>query len=318
MKLFIPIVIVLSIICFHIQIGTTQSQQSVDPWIFQQRDLLYQNIIDATHIPSLFNADNSNNCLWGLRLQFHWQYNSGRLEATGSNINQQSWWADMNYFLSVIPYLAAMRANLVPQVIITPPSDPMIASKVCTTFETCNSTMMARWYNFFETIVAHQNGSSSTTDSELLEIMWMAHTESIHVALEKFDRELKLFSEKESKFGFGWANFVEVISIVNFNTNFTQVTTLSADLPNRMLKFTDFPPFITNMTKDMNNIVLAIHSIADLAKTPLWNPFLDTLRAICKKPACQTLIDNKIQEFVSHPIPTILDILFNIMSSCSK
>lgn len=88
------------------------------------------------------------NIIWGLALQHGWQQGSGRLmdplvmtttagtatasngtsasadtyihaqahEATDTTISPSSWWACMNYYLSVLPYLGAVEAGLAPSV----------------------------------------------------------------------------------------------------------------------------------------------------------------------------------------------------------
>eukprot|EP01035_Chromulina_nebulosa_P017478 gene17478-23030_t len=60
--------------------------------------------------------DNSKNILWGLPLQHSWQYVTGRLFSSDNDttIDVKAWWGDMNYYLSIIPYLGAVKAALLP------------------------------------------------------------------------------------------------------------------------------------------------------------------------------------------------------------
>ncbi len=73
----------------------------------------------------LIGQNNSANPLWGIPLQLGWQFSSGRLQTTGNDgytncpshsrdslcISVTKWWADMNYYLTVLPFIAAFNAG---------------------------------------------------------------------------------------------------------------------------------------------------------------------------------------------------------------
>ncbi|KYQ91408.1 DUF781 family protein [Tieghemostelium lacteum] len=317
----------LVLILFVILFSLSNCQEiTVDPWIFQERVSLFDNLLEI-HLPLVFGESNENNCLYGLPLQLNWQNRSGRLNGAMTNgkyrIDEYSWWADMNYYLSVIPYLAAMELNMVPQVNIVPPRF-MNASLFCLTYEKCNKTVMDNWVNYFRLLRNLQQGQQNNSgtveemNKQLLEIMWIAHTGSINHALMTFNTQLNLYNVKESKFGFGWANFVEILSIINFNTNYTQVSAMEIALPFRLLKWYDFPPLISDLPEPQQVIVSTMFDIADVSKTIFWEPFLDSLRNIVKNPRCQEMLNRQLQAFVYHPVNTLLFILKDIILSCPQ
>ena len=85
----------------------------IDPWVYSERlGAMKTLILETTHAsPCLFENDVNNNILWGLALQFGWQFSSGRLFTTNFTMTSRSWWADMNYQLMIIPLLGASAAS---------------------------------------------------------------------------------------------------------------------------------------------------------------------------------------------------------------
>ncbi|KAK5577578.1 hypothetical protein RB653_002521 [Dictyostelium firmibasis] len=283
----------------------------VNPWNYQERIDLYITLINSTNIP-VFGSDNLNNCLNGLQLQFEWQNRSGRLEIENSTINLKSWWADMNYYLSVIPYLSAMNNGLVPQVEIYKTDD----SRFCTTYLECDQTVMHLWDLFFQEIINIKNNGSYGNDQKILQIMWNAHIGSIGKAGTIFQDTLSLLPLKEKKFGNGWAHFVDVIAVVNFNTNYSQVSLLGSNLPPSMISIFDFPPFIPRFTKSQNNVVMSMFAIDDIAQSSLtWNLFMTLIKTATQNENCRNLINNEINNFINSPTTTFITIVINILTN---
>ncbi|KAN0035325.1 hypothetical protein ACTA71_004590 [Dictyostelium dimigraforme] len=284
----------------------------VNPWIYQERLGLYTTLINFTNIP-VFGSDNLNNCLNGLQLQFEWQNYSGRLEIQNStNINLKSWWANMNYYLSVIPYLSAMNNGLVPQVEIFKTDD----NRFCTTYLECDPIVMHNWDLFFQEIINIKNNGSYGDDQKILKIMWNAHVGSIGKAGPIFQDTLSLLPLKEKKFGNGWAHFVDVIAVVNFNTNYSQVSTLGESLPPSIISIFDFPPFISRFTKNQNNVVMSMFAIDDIAQSSLtWNLFMTLIKTATQNENCRNLINNEINNFIKSPTTTLITILINILTN---
>ena len=137
---------------------------TVDPWIYSQRLFLYETILNNTNI-NLYNNNNESNILWGLPLQFTWQMSSGRLFVNNQTkrLSGNGWWACMNYYLSVIPYIYAAEVGIVPKVNILPPidNDP---SKFCLNSVNCSTTLGEKWTNFYNLLKTYQNKERKRID----------------------------------------------------------------------------------------------------------------------------------------------------------
>ena len=69
----------------------------VEPWSYMSRLKAYKTLIDATQ-HCYYGAQGDGNILWGLALQFGWQYSTGRLHVDEQGqIPIHNWWSNMNY-----------------------------------------------------------------------------------------------------------------------------------------------------------------------------------------------------------------------------
>ena len=104
---------------------TPAGQPILNPWTYEERLGAMKSLIvtTTTHSPCLFEKDAANNVLWGLALQFGWQFRTGRLFADNLTLTPYSWWGDMNYQLMIVPLLGAMAAGYpdVPDVLVSKP-----------------------------------------------------------------------------------------------------------------------------------------------------------------------------------------------------
>jgi hypothetical protein len=209
------------------------------------------------------------NIIWGLALQHGWQQGSSRLmdpllvtiatatarngtsasantyihaqahpdEAINTTISPSSWWACMNYYLSVLPYLGAVEAGLAPRVALLSNPDP---TRFCTdTKEDWCRELVQPWAKFFLSVEA----TSSACDEvpvpvpvpvpvhrgipethfpvadgidftlpvgmeSLLQELWAAHLHSINAAKPRFQDELALYPGTEQRFCRSWASLV--------------------------------------------------------------------------------------------------------------
>ena len=174
-----------------------QKKTVIDPWNYLQRMGVYKLMIK--HTEPFFNSwgyNNTGNLLWGLPLQFGWQKMSGRLRDMRSNhgnvgcgdycVSPNSWWADMNYYLSVLPFLGALNAGIFsplkyPLYINKPPNvSDKVKQKFCTSVEECKAKhdeVIQDWTEFFRRIKA---ASSASDHDATVALMWKAHTTSIN------------------------------------------------------------------------------------------------------------------------------------------
>lgn len=140
------------------------------------------------------------NPFWGYASQLAWQHRSGRLGSPNAfAIEPDSWWGCCNYALSVVPYIAAMRADLVPRLPITP--HPAYAS------------VMPRWH---EALRAMRAGG----DLDAIRLaLWRAHQVSITCAVEMHERECALMPAAEQRFVRGWTRMVDLFAAAGFRTD---------------------------------------------------------------------------------------------------
>lgn len=218
--------------------------------------------------------NNTGNLLWGLPLQFGWQMSSGRLSdmAVGQGrcaeslcVSPNSWWADMNYYLSVLPFLGALKAGLFPllkhPVYISKPANvsDVVKDKFCTSIEECTEKhpeVINDWADFFAQV---KGGSDDGNHDVTIALMWKAHTTSILTAQPLFTEEVSLMSLPERKFGVGWALLVEFIATTYFQTNLNNTADQQTALPPRILRGSDKVPFIPDFTAAQNRVLLAIN-----------------------------------------------------------
>jgi len=295
------------------------SAPTVNPWIVEERLSLYDTLLSVTQYPPLFNESNEGNILWGLPLQFRWQNDSGRLMVNNETglIFGKSWWGCMNYYLSVVPYLGAMNAGVVNDTIILPPTDND-PSKFCLSVSDCNSTLLDKWTTYFLTVQDIQSGNTTnmTVDS-LMAVLWEAHTSSILYAMEVFVDELTyLASDQEEKFGIAWGHFVQIIAAARFVTNSTQVHTMQADLPYRMLLASDHPPHIPDFTKNMNVACESMFTIYYTCNSTEYRLFLDTWFFAMESPSCRADAQVMINNFFTNPVVEILKAMAEFALLC--
>lgn len=171
----------------------------VDPWLYIDRLGIFKIMVVSTErYFSTWGFNNSGNLLWGLPLQFGWQMTTGRLSVTTptshdlsriTRFSPSSWWADMNYFLSIIPFFGALKAGIVlpakkPLYILKPANvTKELSDKFCSSVTECVSRhpkLMSSWTKFFEHL--HEKMVKGETDGKdvTVGLLWAAHTDSIH------------------------------------------------------------------------------------------------------------------------------------------
>ncbi|XP_042302045.1 protein LEG1 homolog isoform X2 [Sceloporus undulatus] len=248
--------------------------------------------------------NNVGNILWGLPLQHGWQYETGRLadplNATtcghmdGDNmcISINSWWACMNYYLSVIPFLGAVDSGffgeLPYEVKILPPDGQ--EADFCHTTTECNAqapALMDDWRKFFKYLLStapstESSATHSFSQDEALKYMWKAHVLSIGFALPKFRNRLLYLSDPESSFGKDWALAVDFIAATHFRTNQNTTNHFQTGLPPRILLEGDKAPFIADFTPVQNRVLFFLGALRGANEKigrillPLWRMAMST------------------------------------------
>lgn len=166
----------------------------IDPWNYKQRLGVLKIMIIATESyfrPWGFN--NTGNLLWGLPLQFGWQMTSQRLQVDAHSDNSlyftpSRWWADMNYYLSIIPFLGAVKAGVIPKskypfYILYPQNvTSEVRDKFCTSVTQCQSrypSLMEKWSTFFDHLRTREYDNFGQDMDTTVGLLWDAHITSI-------------------------------------------------------------------------------------------------------------------------------------------
>ncbi|XP_070275330.1 protein LEG1 homolog [Myotis yumanensis] len=124
-------------------------------------------------------------------------------------ISVDSWWADLNFYLSAMPFLAAVDSGIMgipsDNVTLLPPYKEQMS--FCFNVSSCHSSFpeaMKKWNEFYQ----HLKSNSSNFD-DLLKYLWATHVSSLEVAHKNFHNRLRYYSKQEADFGRNWALFVD-------------------------------------------------------------------------------------------------------------
>uniref|UniRef100_A0A673TMY5 Protein LEG1 homolog n=1 Tax=Suricata suricatta TaxID=37032 RepID=A0A673TMY5_SURSU len=140
----------------------------INLWLYPERLGMYKILLNKTaKYFAKFSPENEQNILWGLPVHHGWQYQTGRLaDPTQSTdcgqkpenhlcISVDSWWADLNYYLSAMPFLAAVDSGIMGissdnVTFLPPPKDQM---NFCYNVSGCHSSFpeaMRKWNEFYQ------------------------------------------------------------------------------------------------------------------------------------------------------------------------
>uniref|UniRef100_A0A8D2DI15 Protein LEG1 homolog n=1 Tax=Sciurus vulgaris TaxID=55149 RepID=A0A8D2DI15_SCIVU len=250
----------------------------IDPWVFPERLGMYKILLNqtATYFEK-FASENEQNLLWGLPVQHGWQYSSGRLadpsrrtdcgyESNHLCISVDSWWADLNYFLCVLPFLAAVDSGILgissDQVRLLPP--PMDQKRFCYDVSGCLLSFpkaMNKWSDFYKYVL-----SPSSTFDDLLKYLWDAHIFTLTNTLNTFEDRYVYYSEQEVKFEKDWSVAVEYIGVARIPTTLIRVHESQKGLPPRILNKTDEDPEISDFTALQNTVLMGLNVLSSVHK----------------------------------------------------
>ncbi|XP_027803200.1 protein LEG1 homolog [Marmota flaviventris] len=257
----------------------------INPWIFPERLGMYKILLNqtATYFEK-FASGNEQNLLWGLALQHGWQYSSGRLadpsqrtdcgyESDHLCISVDSWWADLNYFLCVLPFLAAVDYGILgissDQVRLQPP--PMDQKRFCYDVSGCLLSfpeIMNKWSDFYKYV-----HSPSSTFEDILEYLWVAHVFTLNNIFNTFDDRYVYYSKQEAKFEKNWVNAVEYIGAARIPTTFIRVYESQKGLPPRILSKMDTASGISDFTALQNTVLSGLSVLGTVSKLTVDNEY---------------------------------------------
>eukprot|EP01031_Cornospumella_fuschlensis_P034216 gene34216-41416_t len=242
----------------------------VQAWDYLHRMALYRHML--THTPHCLWSPHSTpsplsrdvpampgNILWGLALQHGWQMSSGRLFLLPNStmMSADGWWAQMNFYLSAVPYLAAVEARIAPAVEIA----GWLPEGFCRQASEC-ADLVEVWATVFREIRSTKdNCTAATTDNtasimaslpptpyfsslnyhlsylaeRLLSSLWEAHLQSIATATPLAQQAFEALPARERKFGGGWVELVGLVGASLLPCNLSTTSFLQYTLPTRVL-----------------------------------------------------------------------------------
>uniref|UniRef100_A0A667YHD6 Protein LEG1 homolog n=1 Tax=Myripristis murdjan TaxID=586833 RepID=A0A667YHD6_9TELE len=261
---------------------TQEGVLTPDPWKYLERMSLFRFIIAATDpFMGTMGTNATDSPVWGLPLQLGWLQKSGRLaDPTGTStcgdtmcISPQSWWACINYFVSVLPFLSAVQQGLMGEGVQVRMQVPAGAEDYCTTYNDCVARYpepMAKWDAFYQGLKTDSTDSTDSTKSDLekkddiLGLFWDAQRTSLHTSA--CNARQSHYATPEVSFANSWLNSAEYIAAVHFQSNIQNSVPFMTPLPSRVLKAGDQPP-IDDLSTEEN------HSL----KTFGWMKTMNTL-----------------------------------------
>ncbi|XP_005725071.1 liver-enriched gene 1, tandem duplicate 1 [Pundamilia nyererei] len=240
-----------------------------DPWNYLHRMSLYRLMIAATDpFMGSMGTNATDSPLWGLPLQLGWMLTSGRLaDPTGATtcgleaeplcISTQSWWACVNYFASVLPFLSAAQHGFMGAGAQVQMQVPAGVQDYCTTYADCKAKYpdaMSKWDAFFQ-------GLKTTSESLLpddvkkdtiLGVYWDALMASTYASAACNPRQSH-YSSLEVSFAHSWLNSAEYVAAARFQTNMEKAVLFLTPLPSRILQEGDSAPNIADLTAEENH-----------------------------------------------------------------
>jgi len=252
----------------------------IDPWIYLNRLGLYKILINITSpLMPFCSTSNIGNILFGLPSQFSWQFTSNRLYTNGTQqISDDSWWASANYYLSVIPFLAAVDAGLIRQGTFELIKHENFCSSIAECYQQIPEAML-RWREFFSNLSQPNYCQTDKVDGRVIDRcylspMWTAHVASLEYGLPLIASKVaRLPSVNEQRFGLGWANVVGFIARSRESTNLTNTNLYQSEFfPQRLLTDDDHPPNCPDLSPTVNQALELLLEIK-----PSWYPELMTL-----------------------------------------
>ncbi|MCQ7618872.1 Leg1-related protein, partial [Salmonella enterica] len=302
---------------------------TIDPWLYNERIGVYKILLNktATYFAK-FAPENEQNILWGLALQHGWQLTSGRLAdptretncgyTSGNHlcISVNSWWADINYFLSIVPFFAAVSSGIIgvssDQVTILPP--PKDQSRFCYDVSGCQSfvqEMMDKWSAFFQYMQL-----PNTDFQDLLNYLWDAHVSSLEI-VSSFEDRFAYYAKPEVNFGKNWVVALDYLAAARLPTTLTTTHELQDGLPPRVMTNSDIAPFIVGFTRLQNRIQVALSTLNVINKLT-GSKSLDLWKNFMKTQAARDLFLDLLKKFSKNPNSSLIEEIIQLMNNNSS
>ncbi|XP_034756944.1 protein LEG1 homolog [Etheostoma cragini] len=306
-----------------------------DPWNFLHRMSLYRLLIVATDpFMGSMGTNATDSPLWGLPLQFGWMLNSGRLaDPTGATtcglqtgdtmcVSTQSWWGCVTYFVSVLPFLSAVKQGFMGAGVQVQMQIPEGVQDYCTTYESCAASYpdaMSKWDAFFQGLKAAAESPLPENEKKdsLLGLFWVAEMASAHASATCNSRQSH-YSSSEVSFQNSWLNSAEYVAAAHFQSNLQNSALFISPLPSRVLQVNDNAPNIADLSSEENH-TLYVFSWMDSVNSLLGG----TLVRMWRSAMCSVNTREKgrqmLEQLLLDPTfatQTFLSIITGMTSSC--
>lgn len=153
------------------------------------------------------------------------------------------------------------------------------------------------------------------SSDNLQRLLWVVHNRTVAKAIPEFDAELQLLNFQEKKFSNGFGHFVEVLAMMNIKTDYPSIYSLNQMFPQRVLRVSDAPPLILEMSFQQNAIISAYFTINDMLELP-WTLFVNSLRDAMNNVNCAVRLQQTLTNFLKSPTGDIIASLTSIISLC--
>jgi len=222
--------------------GAPDPADTFDPWAFDDRMATYRELLTATNSWQQFGIDNRRNPLWGLMFQHQWQFDTDRLGLDcrkTRRIDPDAGWGFGNYTLSVVPWLGAVAAGVVPdRDLAAAPADGRFeyiggGTTSVRIVPPVYEPGVAAWRDYFAAV----NGFDGGDDEPLRMKLWAAHKVCLDVASAKL-RSISPapYSDLELMFLQGWCRMVDYLWAAAWPTDFDFMSEYGLDvLPDQLL-----------------------------------------------------------------------------------
>ncbi|XP_015213979.2 protein LEG1 homolog [Lepisosteus oculatus] len=311
---------------------------AINPWCYMHRMSLYKVLLSVTDkYMTTIGLNGTDNPLWGFPAQLGWKFRTGRLNdpttvsllcdhcsGGDSCISPKSWWSCVNYYVSVIPFLAAEDEGFFQQSLpieILQPSE--MAEDFCYTVSGCQSQvpeLMSKWETFFQGLknLSLSDIPDPRDEDKILELMWEAQKLSVSTAASKFAERIKQYSEPEVSFSRSWSNAVNYVAATHFRSGLRKTNHFQAPMPRRVLKEGDKPPNIADLSAEENH-ALYMFSWMDSMNRLIGGTLVNTWnKAMCSEKAREKG-EQLLQDLVMNPqfaVSGLLSILIEMSSNC--
>ncbi|CAB1340268.1 unnamed protein product, partial [Coregonus sp. 'balchen'] len=234
--------------------------------------------------------------------------------------------AGVNYYLSVIPFLAAVQKGLIGdgliQVQVQAPAEA--AEDYCTSYTDCSAKypdLMAKWEEFFQTLkdVSASEISDFAKRDQILGAFWAGETLSLNTASSSCKAKMSYYSSPEVAFANTWMNAADYMAATYFQSNLNNSVLFMRSLPSRVLQEGDSAPNIADLSTEENHTLYIFSWMTSMNRILMGSLVKMWRSAMCSDKAREKgreLLQNLVLD-PKFAVSTFVSILTEMTRSCS-